>query len=149
MSDLDPRIVTVRLSAVIVVGLTAFACSLVWYSPLLFGGIWLEHRGSSVASTPAWTMLVAPLRELVVAFVLAQLIVRLAITRKANAALLGAGLWLAFHAVAMAGAVLWDDMPWQLGAVHAGDWLMKMLLMAVLLTAWHRRAAAKPSVRTP
>jgi hypothetical protein len=29
-------------------------------------------------------------------------------------------------------------MPWQLGAVHAGDWLMKMSFMAIALSAWHK-----------
>jgi hypothetical protein len=36
----------------------------------------------------------------------------------------------------MAGAVLWDHMQWQLGAVHAGDWLMKMTFMGIVLTKW-------------
>lgn len=128
----------IRYRAVIATGLLAFACSLVWYSPLLFGDIWTAYRGNSVGSTPAWTMLLAPLREIAAAVVLAHLIVRLTITDRARAALLAAALWLAFHAVGMAGAVLWDDMPWQLGLVHAGDWLMKMLLMAVVLSAWHK-----------
>lgn len=48
-------------------------------------------------------------------------------------------LWIAFHAVGMTGAVLWDSMPWQLGAVHAGDWLMKMVLMASVIHLWPRR----------
>lgn len=122
--------------AVIVTGLVAFAFSLLWYSPLLFGDIWMESRGAAVASTPAWKMLIAPLRELIVAFVLAHLIARLGISGWRSAAALGFWLWLAFHAVQMAGAVIWDDMPLALGAVHAGDWLMKMLLMSVMLSLW-------------
>jgi hypothetical protein len=86
-------------------------------------------------------MLLAPLRELIVAYVLAQLLVRLAITSWRGAASLALGLWFAFHAVGMAGAVIWDHMPWALGAVHAGDWLMKMLLMAIMLRAWTESAS--------
>ena len=48
-------------------------------------------------------------------------------------------LWLAFQAVGMAGAILWDNMQWQLGAVHAGDWLMKMLFMGITLTLWKNK----------
>ncbi len=48
-------------------------------------------------------------------------------------------LWLAFHAVGMAGAIIWDNMPLKLGAVHAGDWLMKMVFMAIVLTVWHQK----------
>jgi hypothetical protein len=136
----EPLRIRVRIRAVIATGLVAFVCSLLWYSPLLFGGIWEAHRGKSVATTPAWTFVLAPLREIAVAFVLAHLIVRLAITAVPRAVRLSVALWLAFHAVGMAGAVLWDAMPWQLGLVHGGDWLMKGVLMAVILTVWHRRS---------
>ena len=88
---------------------------------------------------PIWKMLIAPVRELLTASVLAYLIVRLGIVTWKSAASLGFGLWLAFHAVQMAGAVIWDNMPWKLGAVHAGDWLMKMLFMTIALTVWLRR----------
>jgi hypothetical protein len=91
-----------------------------------------------VAATPAWKMAVAPARELIVAYVMANLIRRLEIADWQSAMRLGFSLWLAFHAVSMAGAVLWDNMPWQLGAVHAGDWLMKMLLMSSMLGVWLR-----------
>jgi hypothetical protein len=102
----------------------------------LFGAIWMEHRGGAVASTPTWKFLIAPLRELITAYLLAWLITRLAIPDWRQAAILGFTLWLAFYAVQLAGAVIWDGMPWTLGAVHAGDWLMKMLLMSVMLSLW-------------
>lgn len=35
-----------------------------------------------------------------------------------------------------AGAILWDNMQWQLGAVQAGDWLMKIVFMGIILTIW-------------
>jgi hypothetical protein len=122
--------------AVVVTGLTAFACSLLWYSPFLFGGIWMEHRGAAVVSTPAWKFLIAPLREIITSYLLAWMIARLGIEDWKKAAILGFWLWLAFYAVQLAGAVIWDDMPMALGAVHAGDWLMKMLLMSVMLSLW-------------
>ena len=48
-------------------------------------------------------------------------------------------LWLAFQAVGMAGAILWDNMQWQLGAIHAGDWLMKMFFMGISFTLWQNK----------
>jgi hypothetical protein len=45
-------------------------------------------------------------------------------------------LWLAFYVVQLAGAVIFDGMPAALAAVHGGDWLGKMLLMAVILSQW-------------
>ncbi len=85
----------------------------------------------------------APLRELIASYVLALLITRLQLLQWKNAGKLIVLLWLAFHAVGMAGAILWDNMAWQLGAVHAGDWLMKMVFMAVVLSIWHNKKSAQ------
>lgn len=81
-------------------------------------------------------MAFAPLREIIASFVLAHLIVLAGLTNWRATTRLMLLLWLAFHGVGMAGAVLWDNMQWQLGAVHAGDWLMKMLYMGVVLSIW-------------
>jgi uncharacterized protein DUF1761 len=56
-----------------------------------------------------------------------------------NALGLGFVLWFSFYFVQLSGAVMWDNLPWQLGLVHSGDWLMKMLFMSLLLSAWHGR----------
>lgn len=125
--------------AVVLTSLVAFALSLLWYSPLLFGHIWLTLSHANPGAMPLWKNLIAPLRELSVACVLAWLIVRLDIVQWRRAAWFGFSLWLVFHGVQMAGAVIWDNMPWQLGAVHAGDWLMKMLFMCIALSVWHQR----------
>jgi len=125
---------------VVIAGLTAFVVSFVWYSPLMFGDLCVKLRGAVQDATPVWAVLVEPIRELIVAYVLARLLTHLEIVDWKRAARLGFGLWLAFHAVSMAGAVIWENMLWMLGAVHAGDWLMKMLLMAVVLSVWRRRA---------
>ena len=90
---------------VVVTGLAASALSLLWYSPLLFGDIWITLSHADPSAMPIWKMLIAPVRELLTASVLAYLIVRLAIVNWKSAASLGFGLWLAFHAVQMAGAV--------------------------------------------
>jgi len=133
--------------AVIITGLTAFILSVLWYSPALFGDIWEQYRHKPNPEIPAWTMVFAPLRELIVAVVLANLIVKLNLTDWKNTTRFILLLWLAFHAVGMAGAILWDNMQWQLGAVHAGDWLMKMLYMGIVLTKWLSRKSAKTQYR--
>jgi len=133
---------TISPAAIGIVGLTAFGLSLFYYSPLIFGPIWMTYRNTT-AGTPMWTMIFAPLRELIAAYVLGFLIYRLDISDWKRATLLILLLWTAFHAVGMAGAVIWDNMPWQLGMVHAGDWLMKMIFMGIALTIWKNRQASK------
>lgn len=102
----------------------------------MFGKIWEQFRHAPNPAIPQWTMAFAPIRELIVSAVLALLIVRLNLKNWKTTTKLIILLWLSFHAVGMAGAILWDNMQWQLGAIHAGDWLMKMLLMGIVLTKW-------------
>jgi len=129
--------------AIIVTGIGAFFLSILWYSPFVFGKIWEQYRHAPNPAIPPWTMAFAPLRELIASYVLAKLIVLLKLTDWKKTVRLFLLLWLAFHAVGMAGAILWDNMQWQLGAVHAGDWLMKMLFMGIVLTIWLNKIAIK------
>jgi len=117
-------------------GIAAFFLSIIWYSPLLFGKIWEQYRRAPNPEIPQWTIAFAPFRELIVSFVLGLLVVHLNLKHWWAATRLMLILWLAFHAVGMAGAILWDNMQWQLGIVHAGDWLMKMLFMGTVLSIW-------------
>lgn len=123
--------------AVLVTGIIAFALSILWYSPVMFGKIWESYRHPPNPSIPKWTMFFAPFREIIASYVLALLITGIAIRDWRATIKLMLLLWFAFQAVGMAGAILWDNMQWQPGAVHAGDWLMKMLFMGVALTTWH------------
>jgi len=43
---------------------------------------------------------------------------------------------VAFPAILLVGSVIWDDVPPRLAAIHAGDWLMKLLLIAVIVGIW-------------
>ena len=127
-------IIPSRLLAIVVAAAAAFAFSMVWYSPLLFGGIWEQAQGAEATAMPPWKFFVVPLREVVTASFLAWLLAELGICRWQEAATVGLILWAAFYVVQLSGAVIFDGMsPW-LGAVHAGDWLGKMLLMSVVLS---------------
>ena len=96
-------------------------------------------RNAPVHPLPGWTFLFAPLREIITAVLLTHLIVRLRVNNWENALGLGFVLWFSFYFVQLTGAVMWDNLPWQLGLVHSGDWLMKMLFMSLLLNTWHGR----------
>ena len=95
-----------KFIAIIVAGLTAFALSILWYSPIMFGEIWELYRHPPNPSIPHWTMLFAPLREIIAAYVLALLVVRLELKDWKATAYLMLLLWFAFQAVGMAGAIL-------------------------------------------
>ena len=52
----------------------------------------------------------------------------------------GAGLgllaWVGFPLVLFSGSVLHERYPWPLAAIHLGDWLLKLLLVAAVVAAW-------------
>jgi len=77
------------------------------------------------------------LRTLVLAYVLARLIALLRVGWT-GALRLGIWLWIGFPAVLLSGSVMWQNVPWRLAAIHAGDWLVKILLITVILSVWRK-----------
>jgi hypothetical protein len=127
--------------AVIVAAVAAFVVGAVWYSPFLFGKAYMKLRGMNPGATanrkpPAGEMLGELVRYVVVAFVLARFVVLLGVVNWMDAVQLGVWVWLGFQAMLLMGAVLHDKMPWKLYGIHAGDALVKTLLMAVILGVW-------------
>ena len=127
--------------AVLVAAVAALMEGALWNSSMVFGNALLRLRGLNSAAPanqkpPLGKMLAELVRCLVVATVLAHFAVRLGVADWSSALALGAAVWVGFQGALLAGAVLWEDMPLPLYAIHAGDALVKTLLMAVILGVW-------------
>ena len=127
--------------AVIVAAVAAIVVGAVWYSPLLFGKAYMKLRGMNPDATtnrrpPAGELIAEFVRYVVIAFVLALFVVRLGVVGLTSALELGLGLWFGFQAMLLLGSVIHEKMPWTLYAIHAGDALVKTVLMAVILGVW-------------
>ena len=125
---------------VVVAAAAAFVVSLVWYT--IFGDAWMELRGIDPATaadmgTPVWKMLFVVVQSLVVACMLAYFVAQLGIFDWRGAVRLGALIWI-FPAAILLGSVVHENVPLMLAAIHAGDWLAKLLLMTVILGVWRR-----------
>ena len=106
-----------------------FASSL-WYNALLFGRQFVELSGVAGSPQPnAVKALCELLRTFVLAYVIARLIVRLNVTEWRAALGVGLWLWVGFPVVLLTGSMLWQNVPWQLAAIHSGDWLIKLVLI--------------------
>ncbi len=121
----------------------AFMVGALWYSPLLFGKAYMQVRGMNPDAMadlrpPAGELLGELVKNLVVAFVLAHFVVRLDVADWKGALQLGLWVWVGFQAMLLMGAVLHEKMPWTLYAIHAGDALVKTLLVTVILGVWRR-----------
>jgi hypothetical protein len=127
--------------AVLVAAVVAFVMGGLWYSPLLFGKAWSKLRGIDSTGTARAQMrpreiLAEFVRGLIVAVVLAGFVVHLGVVNLVGAIYLGLAVWVGFQATSIVGAVIHEQYPLKLYAIHTGDALAKTLAMAVILGVW-------------
>lgn len=122
--------------AVAVAAVGAFILSAAWYA--VFGKqlAGLDDAYAEPGSMPAWKVVVELVRSLVVALVLAGLAISIDITDLAGAVGLGLAAWIGFPVVLLTGSVIHENVPWKLAAIHAGDWLVKLVVVAVIVSLW-------------
>lgn len=131
MASMDVNLLTVVAATV-----AGFIVSFAYYS--LFGAQ-LEEYGSAAAgaSRPTtWLVPVELVRTLVVAAVVVGLAGAVGVTGLPQGVLLAVVLWVGFPAVLLTGSVYHERTPWRLAALHAGDWLVKLLVMGVVAGVW-------------
>ena len=134
--------VHVNYLPVLVAAVVVFVLGWLWYSPLLFFKPWMRLRGldpdaaMAGAKMPMGRLLVELARCLLLAYVIARLVALLGVTSWMWAIHLGLFLWL-FPVILLTGSILWENVPWKVAAIHAGDWLVKMVVIALIVGLWH------------
>lgn len=133
MGDVNAVAVVVSAAAVVVT-------STIWYSVLGTQLATLHEAYAEAAASngrpPAWKVGLELLRSLVVASVVAGLADQLELSGGLDGAKLGLVLWVGFPVVLWTGAVMWEKVRPRLAVIHAGDWLLKLLLISVIVTVW-------------
>jgi hypothetical protein len=123
--------------AVVVAAVAAFVASSVWY--IVFGK---ELAKASAAFAEAlekpkpWKMLVVIVQSLVLALVLAYFIGLIGGVDWIGAVRVGVLLWIGLSAMQWVGSMLWEKVPVKMAAIHTGDWLVKLVLIAVIVGVW-------------
>lgn len=122
--------------------LAAFIAGAIW-NRRLFGDMIMKLNDPSWeplenedANPPAWKLLAELARIFIVALILSWFIAELEILNWTEALQLGFFVWFGFPLMMLAGAMIWEDMPVKLSAIHAGDWLVKLWIMALILSIW-------------
>jgi hypothetical protein len=128
--------------AVVVAALAAFAMSSLYYSPLLLGNVWRAvDTGSMAGAAPSIGKVLGEIvRTLVITYVLARLVAHLGGVGWKAAVRLALWLWFGFSAMMWVGAIMWEKTPWQIAAIHSGDWLVKTILICFILGLWRDRS---------
>lgn len=133
--------VPINYVAVLVATVAVFVLGWLWYSPLLFFKPWMRLRGLDPeaamkdAKMPVGKLVIEFARCFVLACVIARLVALLDIHSYLIAIHSGLFLWLGFPVVLLTGAVIWDNVPWKVAAIHAGDWLVKLVVIPIIICA--------------
>jgi Protein of unknown function (DUF1761) len=121
---------------VVAAAVAAFFVGFAWYS--IFG-----ERLSKLSTTYAQQQDVSFrdvalefLRCLLIATALAVLTAWTGVTHLAMGATLGLIVWVGFVVPILAGSVVHEHYPWQLAAIHLGDWLIKLVVCGLIVAWW-------------
>lgn len=118
--------------------LVAFVLSSVYYA----AATPLERRAVGEAAPDrgrpkAWKVLTELLRTAIVASTFAWIAHRAGDLGVSNAIVLALILWVGFPLVLLTGSVTWEKVHPATAAIHAGDWLLKLVLIAVIVGLLH------------
>lgn len=130
----------VNLWAVLVSGVVASAIGMLWYSPAVFGNIWLKESGITPNEADKknmwWLMLANLVASLITIFVLARLAELTSSTTVASVLALAVVVWIGFIAMIAITAVIWEKKPLKVYFINVGYWLVALLISGVILALW-------------
>lgn len=126
----------VNLFAVAAGGVALLLIGAVYYAALGDQLGRVSNADADVAQMPPWKIAVELVRCLILAAIVAGLAVEAEIDSWTGGLLLGLVLWIGFPFVLWVGAVIHERTPVRLAAIHAGDWLIKLLVIGVIASIW-------------
>jgi len=126
------------VASVAIAAVAVFVVSSVWYIALTpievrVLGPAAPDRGGRPAPAKALLELV---RSAVVATVMAGLARALDLHGVGSTLLLGLVLWVGFPLMLLTGSIMWEKVPPVTAALHAGDWLIKLIVISVIVGLW-------------
>lgn len=126
----------VSVLAVLVATIVVFALSSTYYTVFAEQLAEVSDAAAAGGQPPPWKLAVEIVRSLILATVVAGLAAQGEIDEWTGGLLLGLALWIGFPFVLWTGAVIWENTRVKLAALHAGDWLVKLIVVAVIVSVW-------------
>jgi hypothetical protein len=120
--------------AVLVASVAGFVVSSAWYTA--FGTVWASLSEVAAERPAPWKMAAEFVRTLLLVTVFAGLLTAVGVDGVTGALGLALVLWVGFPVLILAGSVLHENVPVRLAVLHAGDWLVKILVVAVIVGVW-------------
>lgn len=128
---------TLNYIAIVVCTVGAFILSSIWY--MVFGKLRAQLLGLNLKEEQRpkpKNIILELLRTFLLAFLYAVVLSHFSTINLEQSLILGLLLWVAFPFILLSGSVLWDKVPIKLAAIHAGDWFIKLALIALIVGAW-------------
>ena len=124
--------------SVAIAALAVFVLSSAWYTALTpvevrVLGPAAPNRGRRPSPLKAVFEL---LRSVLVAAVIAGLARACDVHTVGGTVVLGLVLWAGFPLVLLTGSMMWDKVPTPTALLHAGDWLLKLVAISVIVGLW-------------
>ncbi|MEK6947863.1 MAG: DUF1761 domain-containing protein [Nanoarchaeota archaeon] len=137
----------VNYLAVLVAAIVSMVIGGLWYSPLLFGNVWMKLSGitqkdvekakkKGMMKSMGKSYLLMFVACLLTSYVLARLLNLLQTTSPINGAKLALWIWIGFVATVTLSSVLWENKSYKLYLLNNGYNVVNMVVMAVILTLW-------------
>lgn len=131
---------SVNLMAVLVAAVASFFVGSLWYSPLLFGDIWMKLAGIKKAKNKPNNMwlrfFLYFVGMFVMSFVLAQMLLFTASSTVVEGLLISFWLWLGFIAPITLGGVLWENKPIMLFVLNNAYNLVSLGILSTIIVLW-------------
>ena len=129
--------------AVVAAAVVSMVIGAAWYSPLLFGKLWMKlswmtekQLAEAKKKGMAKSYAIAFLAVLVMSYVLAHFVDYLGATTVMAGVEAGFWLWLGFVATVLINGVLWEGKPFKLYLLNIAHYLIALLVMGAILAVW-------------
>lgn len=126
--------------AILVSAAVSLAIGFLWYSPQLFGTIWLKgmhfHEDRAKGTNMGLTAGIGFIMTLLMVYVLANYISYMEATTASQGAESAFWPWLGFMLPILAGQVLWERKSFKVFAINAAHYLVVLLVSGIILAVW-------------
>ena len=122
--------------AILVAAAAAFVLGGFYYAVLGKQLATVSEAAATGESMKPWQLALEVLRCIVLATVIACLVSMTSADEWLDGLGLGLLLWVGFPLVLWLGAMVHERTPLKLALIHGGDWLIKLPVVAVILSVW-------------
>jgi hypothetical protein len=133
--------IQVNYTVIIVGTILAFLFSAIYYMLLSkqVASIRAANAGKNGAADSKMTvnkMVIELVRTFVLGLVIAYAVAMLNLLYLEQAVMLAIWLWIGFPVVLLVGSVIHENFAPRLAVIHSIDWLVKLMIFAIILTLW-------------